>query len=102
MKKFAWIALLFVGLASALPALAEEVLAKAEAPVVVDHLPHAWVSHQWETITYDVNEGTNESFYENPLAQTIAVVPEPGTLTLLGLGITGVLLRRRMKGNSQS
>ena len=33
----------------------------------------------------------------NPLALTINVVPEPGTLGLLGLGGLAALLRRRRK-----
>jgi hypothetical protein len=63
---------------------------------VNEQVPEFWVSYQWDdSPTYADHLNRNDSI-TSTLGRGITVVPEPGTITLLTLGVLGVLLRRKI------
>lgn len=49
------------------------------------------------TLEFDVLNGTGPSGFRVEVAGTVQPVPEPGTLLLLGSGLTALAVRRRRK-----
>ena len=59
-------------------------------------MPEFWVAHQWEDSPTYADRFSDVNTLSTTLNKGFAVVPEPGTVTLLALGIVGLLLRKRI------
>ena len=68
----------------------------ASRDAVTGTMPAFWVAHEWDESPTFAERFNDKGTLANTLNKGFAVVPEPGTVTLLTLGVVALLLRKRI------